>query len=226
MKGIFDSLILILICIHAGQAWTYAEKHETFPKAQQNEVLRQYFSSSCYHNGVGSSSYARWGRQVDIPSTGGTNPVFLEQCIDQQIDRFVADIHEELEKIRTDLEAVQDESQNCRAQDDFFLNGANRARFKERFSSLRKLSNDIYGDLRNIFPFLKHKEEFDLLVTEDSFKACFADEITLLRLHLELADKQIREYFSGPQTVSADQADQNMILILFRAREIASRLSK
>lgn len=226
MKGIVDSLILILICINAGPACLFAGKHETFPAAQQNEVLRQYFSSSCYHNGVGSSSYARWGRQVDIPSTGGTNPVFLEQCINQQIDRFVSDIYEKLEKVKTSLEAVQTESHTCKTQGGFFPNGANRAGFKEGFSSLKKLSNDIYGDLRNIFPFLKHKEEFDLLVTEDSFKTCFADEITLLRLHLQLADKQIREYFSGPQTVSADQADQNMILILFRAREIAARLSK
>jgi hypothetical protein len=220
--------ILILgILGYVSVPFLLAGEKQKYGYARENELLRTYFEPICYHQGTDKFTYKRWGREVEIPATGGTNSVFFEQCIDRQIDHYVSEIEKKLEQLQADLADIHETREQCEK-----LSGRERIKeafllFREPFDRLKKNSNEVYSDLRRVFTSLKNKEDFDLLVTPESRKLCYSDEITLLQLHLELADRKITEYFFGPQVVKANElGSSNMLLTLFRIREIASRLER
>jgi len=201
------------------------EGEDQLSYSRQNPQLRRYFRSTCSQRGVGESSFDGWGQQIRHRSTHRTNQVILNRCIDKQIDRFIAEIFTGLERMQSDLAEIEQERDQCLDAGEGTMN-KDPPFSRKVFGKLKKDANGIYRKLRNIFPFVKHKEESDLLIPEESRNACYTDEITRLGVHLDLAVRQIRGYFTGPQVVRAKEADDNMILVLFRVREIASSLEK
>jgi hypothetical protein len=196
-----------------------AQSPSWIPAAKQDPVLREHFNPVCFQTGVGSKRIQHQNRSIDIPSTGPTNPEFFQQCIDQQIERYIKQLRESLEKLKGNFQEVRSAQKNCSSG-----GKDGKKQLRQTLDRLRKDSKDLYRNLKGIYTFLRSKDEFRATVGKDSEASCFRLETEYMGGQILLAEREIQKYFSGTKVVSVRKMDTNMLMPLYHTKEMAKAL--
>ena len=189
------------------------EEDELLP-ALHNPILREYFR-----------------RQFSSRQSSGSNRYpgsdrFNDALIDRQIDHYVTELREKLAFLKTHFGEVEREREAIRQALSTAARRQARVNRKRALGGVQEEAGDLWNMLRYIFVSLEDKGDFKPLIETTDTASLFDKEIQFIGEQIEVAEKRITQYFfETDSTISLeDLQGENMLIHLYRVREMAKRL--
>lgn len=151
---------------------------------------------------------------------------FNDALIDRQIDHYVKELREKLTLLKTHFGEVEREREAIRQAISTAERRQARVDRKRALGGVQEQAGDLWNMLRYIFVALEDKGDFKPLIETTDTGALFDKEIQFIGEQIEVAEKRITQYFfEADSTISLeDLQGENMMIHLYRVREMAKRL--
>ena len=151
---------------------------------------------------------------------------FNDALIDRQIDHYVTELREKLALLKTHFSEVERERETIRQATSTQVRRQARVNRKRALGGIQDQAGDLWNMLRYIFVALEDKGDFKPLIETTDTGSLFEKEIQFIGEQIEKAEKRITQYFFETEsTISLeDLKGENMLIHLYRAREMAKRL--
>ncbi len=190
-----------------------AEEDELVP-ARHNPILREYFRRQ--FSGMRSSGRAG----------GPGRDRFNDALIDRQIDHYLTELRKKLALLKTHFGEVERERETIRQGASTQARRQARVNRRRALGGVQDQAGDLWNMLRYIFVTLEDKGDFKPLIETTDTGSLFEKEIQFIGEQIEKAEKRITQYFFETEsTISLeDLQGENMLIYLYRAREMAKRL--
>ena len=189
------------------------EEDELLP-ALHNPILREFFRRQ--FSGMRSSGSTRY------PGSDRFN----DALIDRQINHYVKELREKLDLLKTHFGEVEREREAIRQALSTPARRQARVNRRRALGGVQEEAGDLWNMLRYIFVALEDKGDFKPLIETTDTGSLFDKEIQFMGEQIEVAEKRITQYFfEADSTISLeDLQGENMLIHLYRVREMAKRL--
>lgn len=184
-------------------------------QAQQNPILRNYFRGrlSEAEGFLGGSSF---------PSQQ-----FLEKFIDRQIDRYLSDLREKLDGLKSALKELEEAGAELQRR----APGVSlpiRQQWRKALGSVEKKAGDIRRMLGGVFTEIEDRDEFKPRINPQNWRSGFEEEQKYLNDQANKAEERITRYFfTSTKTIQQEKLQgENMLIHLYRVGKMAKALKR
>ncbi len=216
------SLSTAAFCIYLCASGLSAENTTADPEsetkvavAHQNPILRRHFRR-------------QFARTFDSISRGPDDP-FMDRYIDAQIDHYLKNVRIKLFRMKVGYSTVRETIDVTADDSKYELSAVRRERVQNALKQLANAANGLHSMIENILlGELEGKGDLKPKVGPSGRETAFASEIKFLEDEIGLAEERILGYFFAQNhTVEVDEIrNQNMLVHLYRVREMAKKLRK
>ncbi len=199
-----------------------AEKTTADPKserkvavARQNPILRRHFRRQ----------FAATFEAV----TRSSHDPFMDRYIDAQIDHYLKNVRVRLLRMKVGYSTARETLDETAGGSKYELPVVQRKRLKSALKQLADAANGLRSMIETILlGGLEGKGDLKPRVGPNSRETAFASEMKFLEDEIGLAEERILGYFfTQNHTVEVDEIrNQNMLVHLYRVREMAKKLRK
>lgn len=183
--------------------------------ARQNPILRAHFQK-------------QFDRTFDSFDRGADDP-FVERYIDGQIDHYLKNLRVRLLRMRVGYISTKEALDGKSGELPQRLPRTLHRRLKDSLKQLADAANGLRSMIERILSGgLDRNGQVKPRVGRGSRETAFARELRFLKGEMESAEQRINDYFLNPTfTVDVEELrNQNMLVHLYRVREMANRLRK
>ena len=153
----------------------------------------------------------------------------MDRYIDGQIDHYLKNVRIKLFRMKVGYSTVRETIDVTADDSKYELSAVRRERVQNALKQLANAANGLHSMIENILlGELEGKGDLKPKVGPSGRETAFASEIKFLEDEIGLAEERILGYFFAQNhTVEVDEIrNQNMLVHLYRVREMAKKLRK
>ncbi len=192
-----------------------AQEEEDPPAARQNPILRAYFRRQLEN----IRSFGASGR--------GRRDPFLEDYIDRQIDHYLSELREKLVDLNNHFGQVEQAQETILQGSSEQVIAQARVQWRKALKEVQDEAGDAWNMLRYVLTVLEDKGDLKPVEPQEP-GSLYERETHFIGEQIGKAEKRIIEYLFEVESVIQleDLKGENMLIHLYRAREMAKKIRK